>query len=343
VFCAMYLVFRWVAQRRVPLAEVRTLAILGMLAALYVIPQYLAATKTASTLPVSWPVIGSPGQTLGQLLFLNYVAPPEWWLVTAAIVGLVALRKLTGLHWLMAGGVFFAFLFVLAASYKNGLVSLLTNPWWNDAWRFAALVTITQVVLIGHGIVVVRDFLVGWVARRRPQLADGTVARGGVLVAIGLVLALVTGGLYVVPNKDAIKQAYGNGPTVNSNERAAMAQLRSLVPPGAVVMNDPVDGSPWMWALDGVRPLFGYPVVVPEDFPIIGPDRVLLYEQFDELDTNQKVRDLVRAANIQFVYVGSGFAAPSGKRAPGLAVLDGVRSLQKVYENADVRVYRVQL
>ncbi|MEV4319668.1 DUF6541 family protein [Actinocrispum sp. NPDC049592] len=343
VFCFFYLVFRWISLRRVPLNELRTLVLLGVLAGLYAIPQYLAATKAADVLNVSWPVIGTPGQTLGQLLFFNYVTEPQWLLVAAALVGLVGIRKLTGLRWLMGGGLFFAFLFVLAASYKGWLVSLLTNPWWNDAWRFAALVTIAQVVLIGHGIVVVRDTVAGWIGKLRPRLSSTTLARGGVLVAVGLVIALLGHGLYAKRNADAIKRAYSNGPTVTSEERVGMAELRTLVPPGATVMNDPVDGSPWMWALDGVRPLFGYPLVAPDEFPVIGPDRTMLYEKFDQLDTNAEVRALVRAANIQFVYVGSGFASPTVKRAPGLAALDGVRSLRLVYENADVRVYRVQL
>jgi hypothetical protein len=308
-----------------------------------VIPQYLAATKAAATLDVSWPIIAPPGHALGALLFLNYVSGPEWWLVVAALIGVVAIRKLAGLRWLMVGGAVFAVLFVLAASYKGWLVSLLTNPWWNDAWRFAALASVAQVVLIGHGIVVARDGLLGWLARRRPQAAGAVAVRGGALVAVGLVVAVASGGLYLGSNTAVVRSAYGNGPTVTGSERVAMAQLRALVPPGATVMNDPMDGSPWMWALDGVRPVFGYPFAGSAEYPVMGPDRVMLYEKFDQLDHDQRVRDLVRASNIQFVYVGTGFAAPTSARAPGLTALDGVRSLHLVYENADARVYRVEL
>ena len=48
-----------------------------------------------------------------------------------------------------------------------------------------------------------------------------------------------------------------------------MAELRTIVPPGATVMNDPGDGSPWMWALGGVRPVFGYPFAVSAEYPVI--------------------------------------------------------------------------
>jgi hypothetical protein len=343
VFCACYLLLRWIGLRRVPLVELRSLVVLGVLAGLYVIPQYLAATKAAATLDVSWPIIAPAGQALGALLFFNYVSAPQWWLVLPALIGLVAIRRLAGLHWLMLGGAVFAVLFVLAASYKGWLVSLLTNPWWNDAWRFAGLVAIAQVVLIGHGIVVARDGVLGQLARWRAGATGAVRVRGATLVAVGLVIAAASGGLYMRPNARAIHNAYGNGQTVTGNERNAMAELRTIVPPGAKVMNDPVDGSPWMWALDGVRPVFGYPFAVPAEYPVIGPDRVMLYEKFDELDSNQKVRDLVRSSNIQFVYVGSGLASPTVARAPGLARLDSVRSLRLVYENSDARVYRVEL
>jgi uncharacterized protein DUF6541 len=294
-------------------------------------------------LDVSWPIIAPAGQALGALLFLNFVSAPQWWLVLAALIGLVAIRTLAGLRWLMLGGAVFAVLFVMAASYKGWLVSLLTNPWWNDAWRFAGLAAIAQVVLIGHGIVVARDGVLGWLARKRPQATGAMRVRGATLVAVGLVIAAASGGLYMRPNARAIHNAYGNGPTVTGNERDAMAQLRTIVPPGATVMNDPGDGSPWMWALDGVRPVFAYPFAGSAEYPVIGPDRVMLFEKFDELDSNEKVRDIVRSSNIQFVYIGAGFASPTSTRAPGLTGLDGVRSLRLVYENSDARVYRVEL
>jgi len=343
VFCACYLLSRWIELRRVPLAELRSLVVLGVLAGLYVIPQYLAATKAAAVLNVSWPIIAPAGHALGALLFLNFVSAPQWWLVLAALVGLVAIRKLAGLRWLMLGGAVFAGLFVLAASYKGWVVSLLTNPWWNDAWRFAGLAAIAQVVLIGHGIVVARDGLLGWLARRRTRSVGAIPARGAALVVVGLVIAAASGGLYLRANTTVVHNAYGDGPTVTENERDAMAELRTIVPPGATVMNDPLDGSPWMWALDGVRPVFGYPIAGTAEYSVIGPDRVMLYEKFDELDSNQKVRELVHDSNIQFVYIGSGFATPTSTRAPGLAALDSVRALRLVYENSDARVYRVEL
>jgi hypothetical protein len=343
VFCACYLVARWIGLRRIPLAELRTLVVLGVLAGLYVIPQYLAATKAADTLAVSWPIIAPARHALRVLLSLNFVSAPEWTLVLAALIGLATIHRLAGLRWLMVGGVFFTFLFVLAASYKGWLVSLLTNPWWNDAWRFAGLVAIAQVVLIGHGIVGARDGLLFALARGRPQAVTSTLVRGAALVVVGAVVAVAGSGLYLGANAQVIRNAYGNGPTVTANERAAMAELRTIVPPGATVMNDPMDGSPWMWALDGVRPMFGYPFAVPAEYPVIGPDRVMLYEKFDELDSNAHVRDLVRAAGIQYVYVGAGFATPTSTRAPGLVNLTGKRSLRLVYENSDAQVYRVEL
>lgn len=344
IFCACFLVGRWIGQRKVPLADIRSLVVLAVLAGIYVLPQYLAATAAAGAVSVSWPLIGPPGLALGQLLFLNFVPPqPQWWLVALAVVGVIGLRRLVNLRWLMLAGLVFTFLYLLAASYKGSLVSLLTNPWWNDVWRFVAMVAIAQVVLIAHGLVVARDAVAGWIARRRPEAAGRPLLGEALLLVMGLLLAVVTKGLYFGSNTEIIRPAYADGPTLSDTERAAIANVKNIVPPGAKVMNDPIDGSPYMWALGGIRPVFGSPVYIDVEGATQGPDRIMLFKQFNQLDTNQKVRDIVRAQNIQYAWVGDGIIGSPDVHAPGMKNLDSVKSLQLVYQNPEVRLYKVNL
>jgi len=338
VFGGLFLVFRWVAARRVPLREIGALAIVGVLAAGFVVPQYLAATKTAAALPVSWPVFATPGAAVGKLVFLDNVTNlPQWWLVVPMLIGIASLRKLRELHWLAAAGGVFTLLFMTAAAYKSTFAISITQPWWNDAWRFAALVAIAQAVLIGHGLVAIRDWLIGL----RPVLAPRPLVRVAALVVLLAVVAAGADGLYWRSNSDRVLEAYSDGPTVNGNERIAMAELPGLVPAGSVVMNDPLDGSPWMWALDGVRPVYGHALILPADANTVGPERMSLYLRFNRIDTDPAIRALVTRLDIQYVYTGDGFAA-SGVRAPGLRDLGGVRSLELVYSNDNAKIYRVR-
>ncbi|OLR91390.1 DUF6541 family protein [Actinokineospora bangkokensis] len=344
VYGGGWLLFRWVGARKVPLREVGALAVMGVVAAVFVVPQFLAATATAGNATVSWPLISVPGQAFGSIMLLNSDTPyPQWWLVVPLVVGLFAVRRMDGLRWLLLGGGFFVALFVLAASYKGFLVRLLTNPWWNDTWRFAGLVAIAQVVVIGFGLVVIRDKVVEWAGRARAGLADSRGVKLGTLAAVVLLLVVGTGGLYRDLNRWVITRAYGDGPTVSAKEREAMDKLRELVRPGELVMNDPQDGSPWMWALDGVQPVFGHAVIPSADYKVIGPDRVRLFEHFDELDDDSAVDAIIRKNRIAYAYIGNGFASPSSKRALGMDALDSARSLKLVYENPDARIYQVVL
>lgn len=339
IFGGLYLLFRWISRRKVPVPDLVVLAVVGVLAGLYVLPQFLAASRTASGVAVSWPLFSTPGPALGQMLFLNFnITYPQWWLAVPMLVGLASLGALRGLRWYALGGGVFAVLFMVAASYKGALAMALTGPWWNDAWRFAALTTLAQVVLIGHGLVVIRDKVTGW----RPALTR-VAPRLAVLAALLVAVVVGSQNLYLDKNVEVVANAYKNGPTVSSGERTAMGELRGLVPADSVVMNDPMDGSPWMWALEGVRPLFGQALILPAEAKRIGPERLALYERFDEIDTDEQVRRAVDELGIEYVYVGEGMASPSSKRAPGLRELDSARSLRLVYQNPDARIYRVVL
>ncbi|MCG8917668.1 hypothetical protein L6E12_17940 [Actinokineospora sp. PR83] len=339
-----FLLVRWVAARKVPLRELGALAITGAVAAVYVLPQLIAAARSAGNATVSWPTVAAPGPALGGVFFLNFDVPyPQWWLVLPMLVGLFSIKKLVGLRWILFGGAFFTLLFVVAASYKGFLVRLLTDPWWNDVWRFAGLVALAQIVLIGSGLVVIRDTALRGLSDFRAGLGDARGARVGALAVVLLLLVVLTQGFYRDLNRKVINAAYSNGPTVSELERAAMDELRAEVPPGDLVMNDPLDGSPWMWALDGVRPVFGHALDPAADFKVIGPDRAALFDHFDELDTDERIQDIVRRQRITHVYIGEGFATPTSKRAPGMDDLASVRSLELVFSNAGARIYRVVL
>lgn len=342
IFAVCYLVQRWFVARRIPLRDVVVLGSFSVLAAIYALPQLLAAVGTAGINSYTHPFYAYPADALGELVFLSHESStPQAFLVAAMLLGLVRLRQLGNLGWWLAGGVVFAGLFIISTSFKGPIYQTLTGMWWDDKWRFAALVVPAMVVLAGHGLVVGRDLLFR-LGRTVPD-AVSPRARVAVAAVVLLLLAGLTHGLYQSRNVVRVANAYHNGPTVSDSELQAMSQLPKLVHPGDLVMNDSGDGSAWMWALDEVQPVFGASFGVAPDPASAGADRRALYLQFNQIDDNQQIQAAVKRLKITYVYVGAGFVAPDVQRAPGLTDLNRVRSLVLVYSDADAQIYRVNL
>jgi hypothetical protein len=325
LFAAVFLAQRWLTARRV-LADLRTLGVLAVVAGVLGVFQVLGTVTASSATVVGWPPTESAGAALGKLVTDSGSLPlPEWWLAGLVLVGLLAVRRAVALWWWLVGAGGFALLFGFAASDGAPMVHTLTAPWWGDSWRLAALATPGLVVLAGIGLTAIAGVL-------RFRAAP---------VVVVLALIAVTHGLYVQRNTQRLAQLFPDGPVVSHADVTAMSTLATMVPPGSTVLNDPYDGSPWMLALDGLHPVFGQPLILPQDAPGVGAQRMLLLDRLNRMDTDPTVREALRDLHVRYVYLGGGFLTPQLSRAAGLRGLDSVRGLTLVYANAQARVYRV--
>jgi hypothetical protein len=377
IFALAFIGERWLLDRRLVLPDFAMLAITGVLAALLSIPALIGSLNSvAEASTFFWPADQPAAWAIGDLIgFSHLSAFPRWLLVVPLFAGVMVLRPIRPLWWLLASSCVFGGLFVLAASYAYPLVSTLTRPWWGDKWRLIAVFTIGAIVLSAHGVVVISDAL-----RRRtlrvlsalPGVLGGGL-RGPLVrfvrafpVVPVLVVALIavgSGNFYQAENLERVQRwQFGDGPGLTRLERDGIEALGKLVPPGAMVMNQNSDGSAWMYALAGAKPVNGhlevYRVPLTDDLskyaltvppPPVGTAevfrmsdaQVLLHKHFNQLDTDPAVRATVDRLNIQYVYVGRGYVRGYFRRADGLRDLENVRSLQLVYENPDVRIYRI--
>lgn len=339
------LVQRWVAQRPT-LGQVRSLGLTAAAAVLLGGPLLLASARAASGPAFDWAANVSPAGAAGQLLFLSHdQAFPQYWLVALLAVGLLSRAAVRPFLWFVVVAAVFGALFVAAAAYEGELVALLTRPWWNDRWRFAALWTLGAVLLAAGGVVAVRDAVWAGVARLAPLVDAGrrrALLSSAVLAAVLAVVAVLSNGLYVERNTVRLAQGFTDGPTVSSLEERAFDELAVLVPPGSYVMNDPYDGSAMMWALDDVRPVFASPVITVQELPTMHPERRTLFTSFNRIDTDPAVQRAAASFDIEYVVLGEGLIAPAGDHAPGMLELDRVRALELVYENPDARIYRIR-
>lgn len=347
VFALAMLAQRWLtAPRRVP-GDAVVLVLAGVPALLLSVHAILGSLNSVSGFPVfQWPADLPAAHAIGDLIGFSHLSPyPRWFLLLPLVVGVMAVRKLRSLWWLLGGAAFFGGLFLLSAAYPQPFVGLLNRPWWNDRWRLIAVATLGTILLAGHGTVVLADLL----RRRAGLLAAGLPGGFGVRAGrvtgwapvapalVAVVLAVGSNGFYAQEDARRIASQFADGPGISGLEREGMRMLAAMVPPDARVMNQNNDGSAGMYGAVGVRPVNGHIEV-----GWMSPTQDLLQRRFNRLDTDPRVRDAVERLNIQYVFLSEGYVRPWFHRVDGLRNLDRVKSLTLVYENPQVQIYRVQ-
>jgi hypothetical protein len=238
-------------------------------------------------------------------------------------------RKLGDLRWLGAVGLIFGGLFVAAAAYDTWWSSDITRPWWNDRFRLIALAAIPLCVIAAHGLAQLQ-------LRLAEVMHKVPVARLAAAGAVVVVAGLLTSGFYAGRNEHRMSFNTGDGPAVSPGEVAGYEELAKIVPAGERVLNDRGDGSVWMYALAGVRPVAGH-----YDATLTGPDANLLAKRFNKYDTDPKVRAAVRELHVGYVILGRGFLRSEAERQPGLRNLSEVKALTKVYQTRDAIIYKI--
>ncbi len=344
------LVSRWVSRPADVARDALVLGCAAVLAAVVALPLIgKAIVSSGGGTIVDWPVAQSPGQAVGELLFYNYGTDyPQMWLAVPALLGLALGWRIPALRWWYGATVLFTGLCVLAAAYEGTLVSVLTGPWWNDRFRFAALVFLFLAVFAAVGVVRVGDLLAGRLGRVAARGRDRAAAPRG-LVAVGalalvvLVVGVLSKGFYVQDNVERLRLAYvpEGGGSVGPADVAAFDFLAEVTD-GAPVLNDPNDGSPWMWSLAGVRPVFAAALTDPVS-PPLPESRQLLVDGLNCLDSDEDVREAVEALGVRYVY--SSVTTVLGTPSPneGFHDLSDVASLRPVYERDGASVYEIDL
>jgi hypothetical protein len=336
---------RWIATRgRTIVQDLGPLVLVGSSAVVLAFPFVIGAlSMSGNGTLIDWPAVESVGQSVGDLFLLNHAAAaPQYWLSGLMVLGLLTLSRVRYMWGWLAGGMIAFGLFVLAASSDSSLVQTLTAPWWNDRWRFAAVAVLAFAPLAAAGLLVLArevDRVLRLLLRRSSAWDRYRLAGAALLVL--LAVFTVSHGLYQSSNEARVASAYQTtSGQLSATEVSAMRWLADQPGTDGRVMNDPNDGSPYMSAEVGLHPLFGH-IISPGT--AAGETQRLLLDHFNCIDSSPEVRSAVQSLDIRYVFTSGGYVRPSLSRTPGLVDLSEVHSLEQVYAESGVRIYRVHL
>ncbi len=172
-------------------------------------------------------------------------------------------------------------------------------------------------------------------APRPAPRSRGRVLLGGAAAALAVVLIAI--GLSSAERAQPRVRAAWSERVVGSDARAVMDALaRQPLPPGGRVLNDPLDGSPWLYALTGTMPMFTH-----YDARDPRGDAATLLEGLDRADTDRRVRAALDALSVCYVYDAPTLVSAKERRPDGFEDLAGVAALDPVARSGDVVAYAV--
>lgn len=247
--------------------------------------------------------------------------------------------------WLIASWALIGYLWIIAATVPRGDFRLLmVGPWYTDHFRLAALVVFPSVILAGIGLGGFVEGLLTWIVRRVPRTARLNVATAGMGVAAVLVLVLA-GLTSRVPSVQettlAVSKEYRVTPTsvvLNQDEMNVINEIPKIVPKGDVIVNNPWDGSAYIYALAD-RHLTGYHF----EFET-SPKYSAIMHNLKNARTNPEVcREVNKYKAHWYVHLENqlNFGPDAQKNYDGLVAAIGTDVLTPVYSSGPMTLYRI--
>lgn len=350
VFSALLLGAWWLCEalwrpRRGRLRDLAALAGVGVLAVLVMLPQIRSVmgeqtsiqsydfSRSASRLTSVHDAFTLTNQWTGPF-------PTPWVLLVFAVLACAVL--LVRRHvWMML--VWAVLLLVVSDAITplggtaTDLIGKFSNAFYTDPRRIQYVVALVVVALGGAGIALtvwgVYTALRRWApARRTAAVAVLTVLAVAVPVASSATVSTYAGKL----SDMAIGDRFGR--MISPKDRLALQHLTTL--PDArttTIFVDPDQGLGWMYALEGLHPLFTH-FAFPDP---MGPRTWALWDRLNTAGENPRVDAALRQLDIKYVVMSPPVYWPFQTVPRGLIDLDRAPGLELVYDNGETRIFEV--
>ena len=308
--------------------------------------------------------------TLYDTLSLGLVASyPQWFLAALALIGIlifVARRDIL----LLFPPAFFAIAYYCARAFSNPFPrQYIAGFWYSDPVRLAACLTIFLTPFVSLGLASLIRLLVrvvGELAGMHDKAAIGKSAKTAVAL---ILLATATCYLYFpnysqnIWNEDKrtktpigiMKQRISNEydtereQVYSTEEREFVQKAASLIPEGALVLNQPHDGSVFAYGLDGLNTYFRSAGTF--DY---SDTAETIRQGADKIATDKDVQDAVKSTGAEYlILLDQGVAYEDGKWLStyydsyvpywdGLnKVTDETPGYELILADGDMRLYKI--
>lgn len=289
-----------------------------------------------------WGPWQSTAQAAGEALLLSPRAYPITVTIVILIgIGLATIVRRPKLYTIALPYVVACFMFILVSGtgVDNLLREMVTNPWYNDSFRLAALLPVAGIPVATLGAVVVVDgvnaLLVRWNAPRAVSIVVATVGT--------LVIFTVGIGPNVVRAAADTRSAHAMTPSsalLTTDEQSLLERLNDTTPADALIAGSPWTGTSLAYAIADRA------VTEKHVFGSRDDNEVYLDENMLNIDSDPRVCDAIVALGVDYVLdFGSqnvwNNPAASVDRA-GIENLAPSESLELVdSEGANAKLYRI--
>ncbi len=337
---------QWWVVGRPRVVAVSVIGVIALIVAVVTIALRLPSLQTTlnyerSGASTYWPALGRI--ILDAPMVFDYGPQGAGNLVVTALTLLgagVCLRRRHG-RWLVLAWLSTVLLVLLAAGPPQNPVRGLTGFWYTQAARIAPLAVIPAVVLGAIGLTA----LAGALARRLPARSRSPRAGAGLALPVVLlaVVAVATSGMRWDLKERITASVYEPGQIawgtmLSGPELELMDRIGAELPPDALVLGDPFNGSAYLPALAGVD------VVYPQLASVRGADAKFLEHSFNALHTDPRVCEAVRRLGVTHVYNDTALGTDgvkTNRRTNGLRFLDTSAGFERVDSGGTATVWRL--
>lgn len=287
-----------------------------------------------------WAPFESPGASVVHA-FTNATdgQAANWILGAFLLIGMITCFVWRQRRWLVCAELIFVALYVGSAAIGSHLSRLFTGFWYDDSHRLAGTLPIVAIPLATIGVLAFGEW-VHQVASRTAVVARRPGFALAVPLTVGTVVGVAAAAQSVPANAQVVGSAFstvGDQAFVGPQKLQFLRTVARVVPRSALVADNPIDGTSYLFALTGTRVLF------PQMNPLSNNSNMTyLAANLVQVADNPQVCDLVRRYGVGYMvvapddYVSSwahwfyrGVGYPAGD--PGFRLIDADGSL-KLYK-----------
>lgn len=280
----------------------------------------------------TWDPIDTPAAAIGSVLV---VAPTHgdvsWSLAVVTLLGTaIMFRRPTG-RWFLAAYGGAVTLYLVAASLPQPLArQIIIGAWYGDPPRLAALLPMFWAVFVGLAAT--------WLFE---DIASSYRVRW--FVAAGIAAAAATTVMWptnsqTTPGRERTYALTADSPLLSPDELELLRRLSAEVPEGAVMANNPWDGSSTAFAIANRRVLF------PHAYTGSNPDRLLVAKTLNQATAGSEACAAAKRENVGFLLdFGEHYIDPLRTEVndfPGISVPPDSSAFVKVDQQGSAILYR---